>query len=91
MGIDSPLYGRVATSMLATCGDPIPPRPVHPPRVESEIAFLLKGDIHGPAAITSVLAATDLVYGAVDVLDSRSGMITGKPNGVDPFAASCHS
>jgi 2-oxo-3-hexenedioate decarboxylase len=39
--------------------------------VESEIAFLLKDDVTAPATITSVLAATDLVYGAVDVLDSR--------------------
>jgi len=71
MGVDSPLYGRVTTSMLATHGDPIRfDRFIHP-RVESEIAFLLKDDVKAPATITSVLAATDVVYGAVDVLDSR--------------------
>ncbi len=71
MGVDAPLYGRVTTSMLSTFGDPIQiDRFIHP-RVESEIAFLLKDDVHGPATVTSVLAATDLVYGAVDVLDSR--------------------
>lgn len=71
MGVDSPLYGRVTTSMLSTYGDPIPfDRFIHP-RVESEIAFLLKDDIQAPATVTSVLAATELVYGAVDVLDSR--------------------
>ena len=41
------------------------------PRVESEIAFLLARDIEGPATIASVLAATEVVFGAVDVLDSR--------------------
>jgi 2-oxo-3-hexenedioate decarboxylase len=71
MGVDSPLYGRVTSSMLSSYGDPIPfDRFIHP-RVESEIAFLLKDEVTAPATVTSVLAATDLVYGAVDVLDSR--------------------
>ena len=71
MGVDSPLYGRVTTSMLSTYGDPIPfDRFIHP-RVESEIAFLLGRDVEAPATVTSVLAATDEVFGAVDVLDSR--------------------
>jgi 2-oxo-3-hexenedioate decarboxylase len=71
MGVDSPLYGRVTTSMLSTYGDPVPfDRFIHP-RVESEIAFLLGRDLEGPATVTSVLAATELVFGAVDVLDSR--------------------
>jgi 2-oxo-3-hexenedioate decarboxylase len=71
MGVDSPLYGRVTTSMLSTYGDPIPfDRFIHP-RVESEIAFLLARDVGAPATVTSVLAATDVVFGAVDVLDSR--------------------
>ncbi|MET0965735.1 MAG: fumarylacetoacetate hydrolase family protein [Nakamurella sp.] len=71
MGVDSPLYGRVTSSMLSTYGDPIPfDRFIHP-RVESEIAFLIGKDLAAPATVTSVLAATDLIYGAVDVLDSR--------------------
>ena len=36
------------------------------PRVESEIAFLLARDIEAPATTASVLAATDVVFGAVD-------------------------
>ena len=71
MGVDSPLYGRVTASMISTYGEPISfDRFIHP-RVESEIAFLLGEDITGPATVTSVLAATELVFGAVDVLDSR--------------------
>ena len=66
----SPLY-RVTASMLSTYGAPIPfDRFIHP-RVESEIAFMLGMDIRAPATVTSVLTATELVYGAVDVLDSR--------------------
>jgi 2-oxo-3-hexenedioate decarboxylase len=57
--------------MLSTHGDPVRlDRFIHP-RVESEIAFLLARDIAAPATIASVLAATEVVFGAVDVLDSR--------------------
>jgi 2-oxo-3-hexenedioate decarboxylase len=71
MGLDAPLYGRVTSGMLSTYGDPVRlDRFIHP-RVESEIAFLLARDIETPATVTSVLAATDVVFGAVDVLDSR--------------------
>ena len=71
MGLDAPLYGRVTSGMLATYGDPVRlDRFIHP-RVESEIAFLLARDVAAPATITSVLAATEVVFGAVDVLDSR--------------------
>ena len=71
MGLSAPLYGRVTSGMLATYGDPVRlDRFIHP-RVESEIAFLLARDVAAPATVTSVLAATDVVFGAVDVLDSR--------------------
>jgi 2-oxo-3-hexenedioate decarboxylase len=71
MGLDAPLYGRVTSGMLSTFGEPVVlDRFIHP-RVESEIAFLLARDVAAPATVTSVLAATDVVFGAVDVLDSR--------------------
>jgi 2-oxo-3-hexenedioate decarboxylase len=71
MGVDEPLYGRVTSGMLATYGDPVRLDSYIHPRVESEIAFLLGKDVVAPATVTSVLAATDVVFGAVDVLDSR--------------------
>jgi 2-oxo-3-hexenedioate decarboxylase len=71
MGLDAPLYGRVTSGMISTHGEPVRlDRFIHP-RVESEIAFLLARDITGPATIASVLAATEVVFAAVDVLDSR--------------------
>ena len=71
MGLDAPLYGRVTSGMLSAPGDPVRlDRFIHP-RVESEIAFLLARDLDGPATVASVLAATEVVFGAVDVLDSR--------------------
>ncbi len=71
MGLDAPLYGRVTSGMLSTYGEPVLlDRFIHP-RVECEIAFLLARDVAAPATITSVLAATEVVFAAVDVLDSR--------------------
>jgi 2-oxo-3-hexenedioate decarboxylase len=71
MNVDTPLYGWVTSSMLAPFGEPLDlARYIHP-RVEPEIAFLLGRDLAAPATVTSVLAATEAVFAAVDVLDSR--------------------
>ena len=71
MNVDAPLYGFVTSGMLAPYGEPVElARFIHP-RVEPEIAFLLARDVHAPATVTSVLAATEAVFAAVDVLDSR--------------------
>jgi 2-oxo-3-hexenedioate decarboxylase len=71
MGLAAPLYGRVTSGMLSDFDEPVRlDRFIHP-RVESEIAFLLARDIEPPATVASVLAATEVVFGAVDVLDSR--------------------
>src|SRR6476619_493508 len=71
MGLDAPLFGRVTSGMISSYGEPIRlDRFIHP-RVESEIAFLLARDVELPATVSSVLAATDVIFGAVDILDSR--------------------
>ena len=71
MGVSTPLYGRVTSGMLRTPGEPVRLDGLIHPRVESEIAFLLGRDLAAPATVASVLAATDVVLAAVDVLDSR--------------------
>jgi 2-oxo-3-hexenedioate decarboxylase len=71
MKVDSPLYGWVTSGMLLPYGEPVDlARFIHP-RVEPEIAFLLARDVETPATVTSILAATEAVFAAVDVLDSR--------------------
>jgi 2-oxo-3-hexenedioate decarboxylase len=71
MKVDAPLYGWVTSGMLGGYGEPVDlARFIHP-RVEPEIAFLLGRDVSTPATVTSVLAATESVFAAVDVLDSR--------------------
>jgi 2-oxo-3-hexenedioate decarboxylase len=71
MKVDAPLYGWVTSSMLLPYGEPVDLARFIQPRVEPEIAFLLGRDIDTPATVTSVLAATEAVFAAVDVLDSR--------------------
>jgi 2-oxo-3-hexenedioate decarboxylase len=71
MKVDAPLYGWVTASMILPYGAPVElGRFIHP-RVEPEIAFRLGRDVETPATVTSVLAATESVFAAVDVLDSR--------------------
>jgi 2-oxo-3-hexenedioate decarboxylase len=71
MNVDTPLYGWVTADMLLPYGEPLDlSRYIHP-RLEPEIAFLLGRAVQTPATVTSVLAATEAVFAAVDVLDSR--------------------
>jgi 2-oxo-3-hexenedioate decarboxylase len=71
MNVDAPLSGVVTSGMLAPFGAPIELSELIHPRVEPEIAFVLARDVAVPATVSSVLAATESVYGAIDVLDSR--------------------
>ena len=71
MGVDAPLSGVVTSGMLSPFGVPIELSEFIHPRVEPEIAFVLARDVAAPATVSSVLAATESVYGAIDVLDSR--------------------
>ena len=71
MGVSEPLYGRVTSGMIASYGEALDIEALIHPRLEPEIAFLLARDLAGPTTVTGVLAATEVVFGAVDVLDSR--------------------
>ena len=71
MGVHEPLYGWLTSGMVLPYGEPLPLAELIHPRVEPEIAFLLGQELAPPATITSVLAATEAVFAAVEVLDSR--------------------
>lgn len=71
MGVADPLWGRVTDAMILDQGAAVDLDRLIQPRVEPEIAFLIGRELAGPASVTSVLAATDAVLCAVDVLDSR--------------------
>jgi 2-oxo-3-hexenedioate decarboxylase len=71
MNVSDPLYGWVTSSMMLQPDEPVDlTRFIHP-RVEPEVGFLLARDLEAPATVASVLAATEAVFAAADVLDSR--------------------
>ncbi|USK84830.1 2-keto-4-pentenoate hydratase [Peribacillus asahii] len=72
LGVDQPDYGHLLDSMDMTGNESIPMTGLFEPKVEGEIAFVLKKDLQGPSVtIEDVLAATDYVVPSLEVVDSR--------------------
>jgi len=74
--IDEPDYGTLLDNMLYTCTPGHVLSIAHTdfvvPRVEVELAFVLKKDLQGPdVTVDQVLAATDYVTPAIEIIDSR--------------------
>ena len=72
MGVETPIYGFLMDYMARGDGEEIRIDELIHPKVEPEIAFVTKTDLHGPGChIGDVLAATDFVVPAMEVIDSR--------------------
>lgn len=72
MGVSDPCYGYLADYFSFGDGACIKIDELIHPKVEAEIAFVLKSDLSGPGChIGDVLAATDFVMPAVEIIDSR--------------------
>ncbi len=72
VGIDTPSYGFLADSYSALDGGEIEVGSLIHPRVEPEFAFVLKRNVEGPGChVGTVLAATDFVMPALEIIDSR--------------------
>ena len=70
--IREPDYGMIVDQMVAREGAPLPMSSLILPRIEPEIAFLLKSDLQGPGInAANVLDATEGVLPAFEVIDSR--------------------
>jgi 2-oxo-hept-3-ene-1,7-dioate hydratase len=74
--IDEPDYGTLLDTMRYTCTSgevlQIPVSNFIAPRVEVELAFILKSDLRGPGVtMEDVLAATEYVTPAVEIIDAR--------------------
>ena len=80
--IDEPDYGTLLDSMLYTAAPgavlEIPASNFIAPRVEVELAFVLKSPLRGPGlaggkevTLQDVLAATEVVTPAIEIIDSR--------------------
>ncbi|MFC2949834.1 2-keto-4-pentenoate hydratase [Virgibacillus sediminis] len=72
LGVGEPDYGHLLDQMEYENGAEIPRGKVLQPRVEGEIAFILKEDLAGPNVTSlDVLKATDAVVPALEIVDSR--------------------
>ena len=74
--IDEPDYGTLLDSMLFTTTPgqvlDIPADRFIAPRVEVELAFVLKFELKGPGVgVEQVLAATDYITPAIEIIDAR--------------------
>jgi len=74
-GITEPDYGIIFKDMILENGSTVAWNQYSHPRIEVELAFLLKEDVSGPdATIFDVLRATEYVTPALEILDSRIEM-----------------
>ena len=72
MGVETPVFGFVSDYMACAEGSDIQTAELIHPKVEPEIAFVLKHALKGPGChIGAVLAATDFVMPGIEVIDSR--------------------
>lgn len=70
LGVDTPDFGILYDSMEVTNGK-IPEGRVLQPRMEGELAFVLKKDLGDANSIEDVLEATDYVLPALEIVASR--------------------
>lgn len=69
--IDTPDSGVLYDDMLFDSGATVPAGRFIQPRVEAEIAFVMKAPLEGKVTREEVLAATDHVAPALEILDTR--------------------
>ncbi|MFG6115682.1 2-keto-4-pentenoate hydratase [Halobacillus sp. MO56] len=72
MDVDDPIYGYVFDNMVVEDGDSISISDYIHPKVEPEIGFMLARDLEGPnVTALDVLRATEYVFPAIEIIDSR--------------------
>jgi 2-oxo-3-hexenedioate decarboxylase len=72
MGVATPVFGFLADYFAVPDGGEIESDRLIHPKAEPEIAFMTKAPLHGPGChIGAVLAATDFVVPALEIIDSR--------------------
>lgn len=72
LGVDEPDYGHLLSNMVIENGSVVPKQGILQPKVEGEIAFVLKKELKGPnITVLDVIQATDYVLPALEIVDSR--------------------
>lgn len=71
LSIDIPDSGILLDDMWFEDGATVPPGRFIQPRIEAEIAFVMKSDLQGEVSEDDVLDATDYVQPSLEILDTR--------------------
>lgn len=73
LGVTEPDYGHLLSNMVIDNTNPVVySNQVLQPRVEGELAFILKEDLVGPnVTVEDVLKATESIVAAIEIVDSR--------------------
>ncbi len=72
MGVETPVFGFVSDYMARPDGGEIKHSELIHPKVEAEICIVTKAPLKGPGCnVAAVMAATDFVIPAVEIIDSR--------------------
>jgi 2-oxo-3-hexenedioate decarboxylase len=72
MGVDEPVFGFLLDTFAVPDGAALRVADLIHPKVEPEIAFVLKRELRGPGChVGAVLAATDFVLPGIEIIDSR--------------------
>lgn len=73
LGVNEPDYGHLLSNMVIDKSKPVVySNQVLQPRVEGELAFILKEDLVGPnVTVDDVLKATESIVAAIEIVDSR--------------------
>lgn len=72
LNIDIPDSGILFDDMVFDCGDTVPKGHFIQPRIEAEIAFVMKSSLGGADTTREdVIAATDYVSPSIEILDTR--------------------
>jgi 2-keto-4-pentenoate hydratase len=70
--VAEPDFGYLTSDMLVQNGKDVPLVKLIAPKVEGEVAFVLKNELRGPnVSVEDVLAATDYLLPAIEIIDSR--------------------
>ena len=71
VNITEPDYGLLLDDMLFPDGQDVPIERFIEPRVEVELAFILKRRLEGAVSLFEVLNATDYIVPAIEIIDAR--------------------
>lgn len=85
LNIDIPDSGVLLDDMEFSNDSEIPSGKFIQPRIEAEIAFVMKSSLGGDVSVEDVIQATDFVCPALEILDTRIlrlDSITGKSRGI---------